>query len=828
MKAPLLLLICLCLQTMCISQVTFEAVTSPDDFCLSILRKSPTGEYFAQSDTYDDAIYTSMDGQEWIETPFSKPNLIANLQFFDDGTPILTNTYKECLIRKEGNWEFLRLPDTDELVKASFIKGDTLFVLANNKFGYSLDRGETFTIDFEYNDTTLGEPRKFWKLGHHYVLIHNLSGEGHLNFFSMSGEQVYADSFYNNSFEITHNQCGEVLRYNSNVYYLYRDEGFLVETGPFTDILPYNADEFDIRVLSRDGYYYTKLDSTIYRTEGCNFDWQIMAQDISVQHNKKIWIDQQENILLYHTCKFYPGNTNYYTQYKSESGQWETTHFNIDYAYVNYIDEGILGHQFATTKSLFFTKDIQDISWEESIRIRTHPTRFTKGGSIYINNNGEEIKHTTDGGATFTIIDPTYEGDQITVHTLDVIDDGILYIVDHGSSTPYYTLNNGQDWIPIDDNFFLNSFSELDIKLIDNYIYAVDLKYTYKVKRLNILTNEIDFEDIRPFYTIGFSTDAFITDEGTIYYYDRAVDIEGNPYGLHRYHYGEEPEFLGEFQELSLPSKHLFTSGSDLYAFGEEEYFRLEGEEFTAYEYLGLPEFDDDIRFFYTKNEHIYAIIGHDQIFRSTAPLTAKALISGEMYREDNCLPSTSATPLKHWPLILEGDNSWKMNTTNEEGKYLFAVPEGAYTISSQPVNAAWSICEQSFDLSIDDNETLVTQNFQARALEDCAHLEFDFSTPFLRRCFDNCYNVWVRNTGPSSSTGTTLTVRLDPYFTFNDANVPYTQINDSLIVFNLGIIAPNAIINFQLFFNLSCEAELGEEHCLLGILRDEKLCAFS
>jgi uncharacterized repeat protein (TIGR01451 family) len=84
---------------------------------------------------------------------------------------------------------------------------------------------------------------------------------------------------------------------------------------------------------------------------------------------------------------------------------------------------------------------------------------------------------------------------------------------------------------------------------------------------------------------------------------------------------------------------------------------------------------------------------------------------------------------------------------------------------------------------------------------------------------------VNVRNTGPATSTGTTLVIDLDPFFDFNGASISFDQVDANTISFNLGTLELNEELTFRIYFILSCDAELGMEHCLSGDLSADNAC---
>jgi uncharacterized repeat protein (TIGR01451 family) len=65
----------------------------------------------------------------------------------------------------------------------------------------------------------------------------------------------------------------------------------------------------------------------------------------------------------------------------------------------------------------------------------------------------------------------------------------------------------------------------------------------------------------------------------------------------------------------------------------------------------------------------------------------------------------------------------------------------------------------------------------------------------------------------------------LDPYFEFISSSIPHTQINAQVFEFDLGILAVNDAITFRVTVRVSCNAELGMEHCAEGSVMDNLLC---
>ena len=502
---------------------------------------------------------------------------------------------------------------------------------------------------------------------------------------------------------------------------------------------------------------------------------------------------------------------------------WEEKLLNINYALINEINESTQGHQISLTSNALFTSNINDADWVEldtSVSLNDQ-IQYSPNGDLYINRI-DHILYSEDNGESFSTIELPESGFPINSFYMQVLDDGVILIGGYLLLDIFYTKNNGQDWTPVG---VPSSLEFPHVKLVGNTIIIAELVYDYTVTTIDINTNATMNVELGLFYNTSYSHTT-IQDDGTVYFY--GLDLNGSdPEGLYRYRIGEGLEFVGQFQELTS-IRSLQASGTDLFGFAPNEYYLFEEDAFTEHSYTGLPMgFGNFKTFIKSDNEHLYVIVDNHRIFRSIEPLSYPKFITGSIYNDVNldCQLDISDPTLSHWKVKVEGDDYLRVKSTDNAGSFNFSVPEGEFTLSSQPINPYWSLCESSFNVAIDDNNTIVNQDFVAKALADCAELEIDFSTPFLRRCFDNYYTIKVRNTGPQTSDGTTLTLGLDPFFENISATLPYTQVDDSTLVFDLGILDLNDEITFKVYFFISCEAALGAEHCLTGSLTDANIC---
>lgn len=808
-----LLFISVCLQTMAYGQLIFEEVTPPEDFNISTLRKSPVGEYFIQAVNDKDNLYSSLNGQDWTKVPMPERHTLKDIEFFSDGTPVLKGDYDEHLIRRNGSWYTMKLSGTWGNIKTSFIKADTLFVFQDNTFAYSLDKGISFHQLFTISPGVSAHSANLWKINSRFVLHHTLGATDYLTVFNEDGDRVFDRELAHGIYDFTYNDCGQVLITDYYGYYLLKEEDLTLQQGAVESIIPNYSSSGEL--FSYNSQYYLRSGSTIYKTTGCNFTWQPLVTGDLINDSDDMWMDANGDIFLWDL------RSDHFIEHVNGSGTWTEQYPNINHAFVYSVNESVKNDQVSMTSNAFFHKKGSGAGWEytDSIGGYNYEMKYSPDGDLYINRR-TDIQYSTDNGATFTAIELPEDELFNSVYSLEVLDNDILFILDGYFGQCYYSLNNGHNWVK---TAISSLYQHPKVKLVNNYIIIADLDFQYAVTRINLATGQVESESVGGFYTFEYGGSA-ILDDGTIYF--QASDFNGmQNKGLFRYRFGEELEFIGQFDQL-IYINTFAASGLDLFAFSSGEYYVLNGSSLETLEYTGLPG-DRLETYFVASNQHVYAILDNHRIFRSTKPLSSPNHITGTVYYDDNedCTIDTLDTALKFWQVKVETDNYMRTAITDSKGRFSFTVASGDYTLSSQPVSDNWDLCAFSYPVTVDEDNVIASQHFLAQALTECADVELDFSTPLLRRCFDNYYAIRVRNTGPGATEGTTLTLQLDPFFDFTSATYPYTLVGDSILKFDLGVLEVGEEINFRIYFNLSCDADLGMEHCLTGVLSDDNIC---
>lgn len=188
-----------------------------------------------------------------------------------------------------------------------------------------------------------------------------------------------------------------------------------------------------------------------------------------------------------------------------------------------------------------------------------------------------------------------------------------------------------------------------------------------------------------------------------------------------------------------------------------------------------------------------------------------------------NCEMETEELGLKNWQVTLVGSDTIR-TTTDSMGNYAFNVDTGNYALSVTPPNMLWAICDNNIPIQLQLSDTITT-NFLAQANTNCTQLEVDIATPFLRRCFDNEYIISYRNQGTMTAENAYVEIDLDAALIYQEATLPFSQVQDNVYTFELGDIGVGEGGYFRLTAKVDCESTLGQTHCTEAHIFPDTIC---
>ena len=204
--------------------------------------------------------------------------------------------------------------------------------------------------------------------------------------------------------------------------------------------------------------------------------------------------------------------------------------------------------------------------------------------------------------------------------------------------------------------------------------------------------------------------------------------------------------------------------------------------------------------------------------------------IRGTIFNDENnnCVfDNNESQDLQSWKLILNNGRSELVNFSSD-GSYSFKVPQGNYTLTILPPSDRWSVCESSYDITINQNGQVEERNFAASAEMICADFKVNVNNHLLRRCFSGRYTVDIQNTGTTEGDNVFATISVDPFLEIVEANQTFETVNDTTIRFDLGHMKVLETRRLEVKVVPSCNSDIGYLHCFTADVTATNLCSDS
>jgi hypothetical protein len=201
--------------------------------------------------------------------------------------------------------------------------------------------------------------------------------------------------------------------------------------------------------------------------------------------------------------------------------------------------------------------------------------------------------------------------------------------------------------------------------------------------------------------------------------------------------------------------------------------------------------------------------------------------ISGNLWIDQaaDCDLDAEDTPVPSYVIMLTDDSgSIYYALSDAQGNWSAELPLGTYVIEpTLNVGSPFGQCSPPVSVTL-GNSPVTGINVFLPVTEQCPQLTTDVSLPFLRRCFSSHAWVEYENVGAVTANNAELVVTLDDFFTNVTANADFTQ-DGNTYTFQLGDLPPFA--SGQIFFSfvVSCDANLGQSHCVEANIKPDEPC---
>jgi len=182
----------------------------------------------------------------------------------------------------------------------------------------------------------------------------------------------------------------------------------------------------------------------------------------------------------------------------------------------------------------------------------------------------------------------------------------------------------------------------------------------------------------------------------------------------------------------------------------------------------------------------------------------------------ENCLEDATEPGLPGWLVRAENATDTIYGVTNATGYYTINAPAGTYTIQALPPNGLWEVCTPAPSVTVDSPaDTAQVAVIPVKALYQCPSLSVNIGVNRLRACFNNNnYQLQYCNQGTVAAEDAYVLITLDPLITPVSSSVPFTNLGNGVLRFDIGHVDVSECGGFSLKVLVSCNADLGQTLC--------------
>lgn len=200
-------------------------------------------------------------------------------------------------------------------------------------------------------------------------------------------------------------------------------------------------------------------------------------------------------------------------------------------------------------------------------------------------------------------------------------------------------------------------------------------------------------------------------------------------------------------------------------------------------------------------------------------------LIKGRVFADDNKNCEDNDEPgMKQLLVEAAASHASFYTLTDSAGNYTIPVENGNYTVRVHLHNSYRQACTPSIQVNTLTDTTHA--DFAVQKQIDCPYLNVDVAIPFLRRCFDNTYQIHYCNEGTAVAENAYIRLVLDSLLEVTASSIPWSSVQGNTYTFFLGDVGEQQCGDFSITANLNCDLSmLGQTHCVQAFIFPDSLC---
>lgn len=753
-------------------------------------------------------LYKSTDGgNNWNPHPYPKPAGFRSVSIGGDGDIVLVSGGELYRSSNDGvSWSLINLPIGELVFYGQTLKNGALVISTNSGPYYSLDNGSTWTLsNLKYPVSYFFNSKNdqwIYAMTDRIVYLSKNSG--------MTWDTLFGTLFQGGRFNVLENQKSEILISAQDYIWKVDTTGKLL----LRTSLHYNTKAIVEMAITTTGKMFAQEEGTLYLSIDDGLNWTIINSnfsiytDISVSSTGILFARQTHTGSLYDSI--------------DEGRNWKFAAYGLSNAGILEMDfineEEIL---VLTYDGLFFSPDggnhwkllLQSTDFysapqQNKVQVIDKSIFLSVSDKYYFFNDPESPPSSNKFPNNNTLANYDFNVNPITK---------TLYLFDYDEV--FRSIDFGKNWQKLNLSGALNMycFSSGDvIAFSGNTIFKSNDDGLNWFPTQNTLSNISRISNM-----VGYES-----------YSARFMCVKETDFTMYETHDEGESwsaKFIGNIQNVfynqliksnNIGKSFLPSDNSQIFSSDPNSEFFTLFDDFNNYINGSINTLE------ISPNQFLFVGTNYEGLYKLIAATSTRKVLKGKVYSDKNmnCLHETGEGHLSKILIKAKNQSGTEFfSYTNQNGQFLLPLDKGLIDISSAFKNNYWTSCLETIDGDTYDTKNELSLGVNTTIL--CPFLEVDIQTDRLRRCFENKLVLSYYNSGTAMASDAFIEVVLDTFMDYRSSSIPVSLQTGKILRFNIGEVEVDERGQIYISVILSCNAKLGDVHCVEAYIYPDSLC---
>lgn len=225
-------------------------------------------------------------------------------------------------------------------------------------------------------------------------------------------------------------------------------------------------------------------------------------------------------------------------------------------------------------------------------------------------------------------------------------------------------------------------------------------------------------------------------------------------------------------------------------------------------------------------DQKLYISTAGSGLYRAIIPTSTEKVMTGFTYHDNNknCNYEINENAVVGSIVRAVSPGGTNYTISNSAGSFFLPISSsGIYTLEVNNRNNYWTSCSESVNASTYNPADTVFLGVKVNTL--CPYMEVDIQSNIFRRCFEANIAVSYFNSGTTIANDAYIEVELDSFLVYTRSSIPLAVQQGNRLRFDIGDVPVNGRGFFSIHVLVSCDASLGQEHCVEAHIYPDSLC---